>query len=172
MKLSLNLTLEPVKVDSVGNEGFVKEHLVKSGFFCLESVPAFPESNRYEISFYTEASNSSEVNQLHNQLIAILEEIAEVWPITTGYRLGLLNRKQTYTLGYRSNIDEVITELQRKEGVKSVTSSLSMGWQIWNNYEKPPVADTLILRNACINDPKLKKLIGYYHKARNCSGTF
>ena len=165
MKLSLDLTLEPVKVDSVGSEGFAKEHLVKPGFFCLESVPAAPESNRYEISVYTEASHSSEVYQLHNHLIIILEEIAEVWPIVTGYRLVLSNRKQTDTPGYISNIDEVIAELQRKEGLKSVTSSFSMGWQIWNGYEKPPVADALTLRNECISDPELKKVIGYYHKA-------
>ena len=165
MKLSLDLTLEPVKVNSVGSEGFAKEHLVKPGFFCLESVPASPESNRYGISVYTDASHSSEVHKLHNQLITILEEIAEVWPIVTGYRLGSSNRKQTDTPGYISNIDEVIAELQRKEGVKSVTSSFSMVWQIENGYEKPPVADALTLRNACISDPKLKKLIGYYHKA-------
>lgn len=114
MKLSLDLTLEPVKVDSVGCEGFAKEHLVKPGFFCLESVPAAPESNRYEISVYTDASHFSEVHQLHNQLIIILEEIAEVWPIVTGYRFGLSNRKQTDTPGYISNIDEVIAELQKK----------------------------------------------------------
>lgn len=165
MKLSLDLTLEPVKVKSVGSEGFAKEHLVKPGFFCLESVPASPESNRYEISVYTDASHSSEVHKLRNQLVTILEEIAEVWPIVTGYRLGSSNRKQTDTPGYISNIGEVIAELQRKEGVKSVTSSFSMGWQIENGFEKPPVADALTLRNACISDPELKKLIGYYHKA-------
>lgn len=165
MKLSLDLTLEPVKVDSVGSEGFAKEHLVKPSFFCLESVPAAPASNRYEISVYTDASHSREVLQLHNQLIMILEEIDEVWPIVTGYRLGSSNIKQTDTPGYISNLDEVIAELQGKEGMKSVTSSLSYGWQIWNGYEKPPVADALTLRNACISDPELKKVIGYYRKA-------
>lgn len=165
MKLSLNLTLDLVKVNSVGSDGFAKDHLIKPGFFCLEFVPALPESNRYEISFYTEASHSGEVHQLHNQLITILEEIAEVWPIVTGYRLGLSNKKQTDTPGYSSNIDEVIAELQRKEGMRFITSSWSFSREIWNGYEKPPVTDALILRSECINDPKLKKLIGYYYKA-------
>ena len=165
MKLSLDLTLKPVKVDSVGSEGFAKEHLVKPGFFCLESVPASPELNRYEISVYTEASHSGEVHQLHNQLIMIWEEIAEVWPIVTGGRLGLSNKKQPDTPEYRSNIDEVIVELQRKEGLEFVTSDFFFGWKIWGRYEKPPVTDALILRKECISDPKLKILIGYYHKA-------
>lgn len=165
MKLSLDLTLESVKVKSVGDEGFAKDHLIKPGFFCLELVPALPESNRYEISFYTEANHFGEVHQLHSQLITISEEIAEVWPIVTGYRLGLSNKKQTDTPGYSSNIDEVIAELLRKEGMKLVSSSLSYSWVILNSYEKPPVTDALILRTECINDPKLKKLIGYYHKA-------
>ena len=165
MKLSLDLILELVKVDSVGSEGFFEVHSVEPGFFCSESVPASLELNRYEISVYTEASHPGDVHQLHNKLVMIWEEIAEVWPIVTGYRRGLSNRKQTDTPGYRSNIDEVMIELQRKEGLSFVTSDFPFGRTRWGNYEKPPVADALILRKECISDPKLKILIGYYHKA-------
>lgn len=165
MKLSLELILRPVKVKSVSDRGFEKEHLVKPGFFCSESIPVGSEPSWYKICIFTDVSRSSDVYQLHNQLVIILDEIAEAWPVVTGYRLGSLDRKQTNTLAYISNMDEVISKLQKEEGLISVTSSLPLGWEVYNCYEKPPIEDVLILRDECIKNPELKKLIGYYHQA-------
>lgn len=165
MKLKLDLTLEPIEIETIDKNGFTKEYPIEDGMYCKESIPVGSGNNKYILSIFTDVSQLKDVFNSHNKLTQVMDDLAQVWPIATGYRLGHLQKKQTEEVRYDSNLDLVLTELQKKEKVKIMTSSLNQYYSIWHGFLTPPLEVTLILRDNIRKDPELRKLIGYYYEA-------
>lgn len=163
MKLKIAMCLLPVEITSVGKEDFEKEHQVEPGYFCIEKFQK--DKNQYEISLHTDITFYKEVDEAHKKLLTILTEISEVWPIITGSKLELFEKKTNETPNFSTNRDDIQNLLRKQENLFPVTKELSVEWSNWNRFKNPPLEDAISLRNGCSKDPELKKLISYYYFA-------
>ncbi len=161
MELKLTIKHEPVRIDSVGKDGFCKQFQLENGVVCEEDIPAGEDLNQYIISLRKDIALSKDAYTTENELKKVLEDLTKVWPVITGYRMGHDKSTTTKVPSYESNAHEVKDALLKKEKREKIYAELKSSWSIWNAYKVPPLEEALKLRSAILDDPKLDRLIKY-----------
>ena len=126
MELNITIRLEPVRVESVGDAGYCKHFHLDQQIVCTELIPAIESARQYHISLSKAVESSRDALAAEQELVGVLEDLAKIWHVLTGHRLGHLDLRVMRIPRYESNLVQVEQALLEKENRATVCKSLKM----------------------------------------------
>lgn len=158
--LKLVISLNCIQINEIEGTWEKEFSLNSTGITLKESFN--PNEHCYEISIFKEVLSLEELYQTKEKILNILEKIALLWPIVTGYSLRYVDIEKKILPKYQSNFDEVESKILETLGKTKKILSQNIMYKIYNEFDKPPLELTLKIYETIKKEPDVWKLLKYY----------
>lgn len=152
----------PIRVINSDGKAHSLEINLKDGISAKESFPATSNEGKYTLELKKNVVTAENVQEVFDELLVILRDLSLCWPFSGGSKMDLRSMTVNYVPKYKSNCEELKTEMLKRRGHSRLSHSINLVSEIIGTYSNFPLKNAIIILNSANTDFHLRLMLEYY----------